>query len=137
MKTVRYSTRNKWAGTMKCPSCAHVVRAWRSSGMSDIAPHFYCDSCSNAIHREVDKEVSRDQQTDQILCTIANSLPECPCGGQFRPSANPKCPKCHEEFRHSASALQRLTDPHVILIDGACFYSDREPYRVKISPFYL
>jgi len=105
--------------------------------MSDIAPHFYCDKCSNAIHREADKEVSWDNQTEEVLDAIAKSLPECSCGGRFRPDANPKCPKCFTEFKHSATALKRLTDPHVILIDGACFYSDREPYRVKISPFYL
>lgn len=137
MKIVRYSTRDQWVGTMKCPCCSYVVRAWRSSGMSDIAPHFYCDQCSNAIHREADKEASWERQTEEILNDIATKLPDCPCGGRFRPGANPKCPKCNEEFRHSDSPLQRLTDPHVILIDGACFYSDREPYCVKISPFYL
>jgi hypothetical protein len=134
MKIVRYPTTNQWVGTMACPACHHVVRAWRSSGMSECFPHFYCNRCSNAIHRLADqKQVWSVPPSSEILERIAATLPDCSCGGHFKPGANPKCPACGAEFAHQQDAVRRLTDPNVILIHGACLFSDeRAPYQVEI-----
>ncbi len=133
MKKVRYPTTNPWVGTMTCPACGHTVRAWRSSGMSECCPHFYCDRCSNAIQRDADKELAWGKSTAETVAAISATLPPCPCGGRFKPGANPKCPECGGEFAHHWDPVRRLTDPHVILIHGACMFSDeRPPYRVEI-----
>ncbi len=56
-----------------------------------------------------------------------------PCGGRFAPGANPKCAQCGRDLAHQDDPLKRLTDPHMIAIDGACVYSDdSEPYQVRI-----
>lgn len=134
METVHYPATDPWVGTMTCPTCAHVVWAWQSSGMSDCWPHFYCDQCSNAIQRDADKAVAWEEQTLEIVQRIASTLPDCPCGGRFRPGTNPKCPACGQEFTHQNGVVERLTDPHVILIHEACLFGDsRPPYRVKIG----
>lgn len=134
METVHYPVTNQWVGTMSCPSCSHTVRAWRSSGMSDCWPHFYCDRCSNVIHREADKQTAWSEQTMEVVQRIAATLPACPCGGHFRPGANPKCPACGAEFAHQHDVVRRLTDPHMIVMHGACAFSgERAPYRVEID----
>jgi len=103
--------------------------------MSQMYPHFYCSDCSNAIHREKDQCLVRNDQSLEILQVIASSLPDCECSGKFVPGANPKCPTCQHEFRHQSSQLQRLSDPHIILIDGAVMYGDDGPkYQVLITP---
>jgi hypothetical protein len=102
--------------------------------MSDCWPHFYCDRCSNAIQRESDKSVALNEQSIEIVQRIADSLPACPCGGRFTPGADPKCPVCGTPFKHQDDIVKRLTDPHVIILDGACMFGDkRAPYQVKID----
>lgn len=134
METVRYPLTNQWVGTMTCPKCAKTIAAWRSSGMSDCWPHFYCDTCSNAIQRDSDKAAVRQGQAIETVQRIAATLPACPCGGRFVPGANPKCPACQTEFAHQDDTVKRLSDPHVILIHGAQFFSDHRPaYRVEIG----
>ncbi|HFJ2984745.1 TPA: hypothetical protein ACGTZM_005617, partial [Klebsiella pneumoniae] len=56
MKIVHYEANAPWIGRMKCPNpkCGKETPAWQSSGMSDSCPHFFCDTCSNVIHREQD-----------------------------------------------------------------------------------
>lgn len=133
METVYYPKDDQWCGTLTCPECNLETRAWRSSGMSQTWPHFYCDRCSNAIQREADRKLAWDEQTQAVLDRIAATLPECACGGRFKPGTNPKCPGCGFDFAHQDDPVTRLTDPHVILLDGACFFHDeRKPYRVKI-----
>lgn len=123
------------AGKLTCPDCMMEIPAWRSSGMSQMSPHFYCSDCSNAILREKDRRLAWDNQSLVVLQVIASSLPDCECSGKFEPGANPKCPTCHYEFRHQSSLLERLSDPHVILIDGAVMYGDDGPeYKVLITP---
>lgn len=132
MKEVVYRANDRWVGTLCCPACKYVARAWKSSGMSECRPHFYCDHCSNAIFRETDQAISWNEQSAAVLATIASTLPSCPCGGRFAPGANPKCPGCGAPFAHQNDPVTRLSDPHVILLDGACFFGQGEPYRVKI-----
>ena len=108
------------------------VSAWRSSGMSGCFPHFYCTRCSNVIHREADKLLAWNRRDAAVVDEIAATLPECPCGGRFAPGANPKCRYCGHEFLNDAPALIRLDDPHIIVMNGACFFGDRGPYRVRI-----
>ena len=132
MKTVTYRTTDRWVGTMTCPACRCATPAWRSSGMSDCWPHFYCNRCSNAVWRLEDQDSAWERQDEETLAAIAATLPDCPCGGSFVPGANPKCPGCGAEFTHQNEPLKRLTDPCVILIDGACFFGTGEPYRVEI-----
>ena len=134
MDVVRYPTTNPWVGIMTCPKCQHAVPAWKASGMSECWPHFYCDRCSNAIYRKGDQRIACTERSGAIVERIAATLPHCPCGGRFVPAANPKCPLCRTEFTHQDDAVRRLTDPHVIVLNGACFFSDeRPPYRVEIG----
>jgi len=103
--------------------------------MSQMYPHFYCSDCSNAIHRQKDQCLVWNDQSLEVMQIIASSLPDCECSGKFVPGANPKCPTCHYEFRHQSSQLERLSDPHIILIDGAVMYGDDGPkYKVRIAP---
>lgn len=70
----------------------------------------------------------------EVVQRIAVTLPSCPCGGHFRPGANPKCPTCGTEFAHQHDVVRRLTDPQLIAMHGACvFINDRAPYRVEID----
>ena len=133
MKTVEYPRSLQWVGDMLCRRCGEKTPAWKSSGMSDCFPHFYCDRCSNVIQREADKALVWHEATQELVDQIAATLPDCPCGGRFRPGADPKCRGCGEPLAHQDDPVKRLHDPHMIVIDGACAFSDtREPYRVRI-----
>lgn len=133
MEVVEYPRSLQWVGDMKCPRCERLTPAWRSSGMSDACPHFYCDRCSNVILREADRELAYNNASREVLDKIAATLPSCPCGGRFRPGTNPKCRYCGSEMPNSWDVVQRLHDPNMIVIDGACVFSDRKPpYCVKI-----
>jgi len=112
-----------------CSNCNLWIRYYRFDGTS-MAPHFYCDSCSNIFFSsEHRKKIWGKRLTDQLLLEIEETLPLCSCGGQFKPSQNPKCPHCHHEIKHDDSPLQRLTDPYAILVDGASVISDEQPKR--------
>ena len=101
--------------------------------MSQCFPHFYCDRCSNVIHRAADQRLVWNESSQELLDRVAATLPDCPCGGRFTPGANPKCCHCGEEIPHQNDPVERLGDPHMIVVDGACVFSDeRGPYRVKI-----
>jgi len=133
MKVTRYKRSSPWVGTMQCSECGHLTPAWRSSGMSQCFPHFYCNRCSNVIHRRSDQKLIWKESTAELLDQIAETLPDCPCGGKFTPGANPKCAGCGGDLAHQDDPLTRLDDPHMIAVDGACVFSDtREPYRVRI-----
>lgn len=126
-----------WVITLRCRYCFHDTKAFRSSGMSDSFPHFYCNQCSNAIHRDSDKHAIyyiRDKDmTMELVENIASTLPDCPCGGRFVPGANPKCPVCCTEFGRRGDVVKRLPNHHVIVISGACcFNDDGVAYRVEI-----
>lgn len=103
-----------------CPHCGASFGYHAFSGMADLAPHFYCDTCSNVLWRESDR-ASLDAGTDdaQLLETIAPTLPCCPCGGRFGAGRNPKCPGCRRELPHQATPAERLRDPHAIVVEGA------------------
>jgi transposase-like protein len=133
MKVVYYKKDAPWVGSFNCPDCSTSVAAWKSSGMSESCPHFYCNKCSNALVREKDKKLLYELgATEELLNTILPTLPLCGCGGKFEANSNPKCPKCKSEFKHQGNAVNRLSDPHVILVDGASLYRDRL-YSYKIS----
>jgi len=135
VKIVHYEKDGPWVGSFACPSCKTVTYAWRSSGMSESCPHFYCNSCSNALVRECDKDLLYEHgASKELLDKIISTLPMCDCGGQFEPGTNPKCPNCNFEFKHQNDVITRLSDPNVILINGAVLYRDvLENYRVEIS----
>ena len=133
MKIVEYPRSLQWVGDLKCPSCKLLTPAWRSSGMSGSFPHFYCDKCSNVILREADRDLVYHNATRVELDQIVATLPNCPCGGLFRPGANPKCGHCGCEVPNNSDAIKRLHDPNMIVVDGACVFSDcRPPYCVRI-----
>lgn len=105
---------------MQCSSCSKTIRYMRYSGMSGMSPHFYCDRCSNIIFRDCDlKLLYENEPSEELLERIASTLPNCPCGGQFAPGNNPKCPHCHTEHPHQHDPLARLSDPFVIKVEGA------------------
>jgi DNA-directed RNA polymerase subunit M/transcription elongation factor TFIIS len=134
MEIVEYKCNDPWVGHMDCPNCKSSIYAWQSSGMSESFPHFYCDKCSNVILRESDKGKVWNGVSEEILKEIESSLPNCECGGKFKAEANPKCPNCGFEFKHQNNSLQRLTDPHMILINNAILYDENGPkYSVKIT----
>lgn len=113
---------------MKCPNpkCGKETPAWQSSGMSDSCPHFFCDTCSNVIHREQDHALLYENEINQeLLDRIAATLPDCPCGGRFVPGANPKCPSCKTEYVHQWDAVKRLNVPFMPILDGSCLIRDR------------
>lgn len=135
MKIVEYILEdNPFVGTFVCPDCSEEILAWKSSGMSEQWPHFYCSDCSNAIHRQADQLLIWEERNQKKLNMITSSLPDCACGGKFSSGANPKCPTCNHEFKHRATPLKRLIDPHIILINGAIKYGDKGPeYQVVIK----
>lgn len=135
MKTVEYNGDNPWVRVVSCPNCAEKVSAWVSSGMSESFPHFYCDRCSNVYHdAEGKQEILANTATPELLEKLEVRLPGCPCGGCFRAAANPKCPHCGQGFQHQHNALQRLSDPHMIVVDQACVLGSKSgPYKVVIT----
>jgi hypothetical protein len=110
---------------IKCPYCEKDIRYWRSSGMSQSFPHFYCNRCTNVLFRESDhekiwaNEISKSLSSENILREIVDSLPSCSCGGQFTADASPRCPHCKTEISGEGSSLKRLSDPFLIKIEGA------------------
>lgn len=128
MKIVHYESNAPWVGKMKCPNpkCGKETPAWQSSGMSDSCPHFFCDTCSNVIHREQDHALLYEHEANQeLLEQIAATLPNCPCGGRFVPGANPKCPSCKTEYAHQWDAVKRLNVAFMPILDGSCLIRDR------------
>ena len=133
MKIIEYPMSLQWVGTMQCPNCHRLTLAWQSSGMSQCCPHFYCDRCSNVIHRQSDYFKIYNGVSEALLAEITQTLPSCPCGGNFKPGTNPKCVHCGTDFSHQGTLLERLNDPHMIVVDGACVFGDEiEPYQVRI-----
>ena len=106
--------------SMNCPHCNGVVEFYHYSGMGDLAPHFYCDSCSNILFREEDsRKLCNYELTEDLFDEITKDLPACTCGGQFRAETNPKCPHCGQEIKHHDSSLNRLRDPYAIQLKDA------------------
>lgn len=133
MKVVHYAADAPWIGSMKCPACTRLTPAWQSSGMSESFPHFYCDTCSNVINRQRDKDqVYTQTPTPELLKYIVDTLPDCPCGGHFKADTNPKCPHCRADYSHHWDAVKRLTLGQMILIDGATLVRD-DLYSYQIS----
>ena len=133
MEIVEYKRSLQWVGDLKCPNCKELTPAWRSSGMSECFPHFFCDTCSNVIHRESDKELVWNKKSEELLEQITTTLPKCSCGGQFAPNCGPKCKNCKSQIPVVKDAVDYLHNPNMIVIDGASAFSDkRKPYRVRI-----
>jgi len=135
MEVVHYEKDAPWVGSFECPQCKEITYAWKSSGMSESCPHFYCNSCSNALVREQDKGLLyKLGVSEELLNKIIPTLPDCDCGGKFEPGMNPKCPSCCFEFKHHNDSIARLGDPHVILVNGAVLYRDiLNDYRIEIG----
>jgi hypothetical protein len=114
--------------SINCPHCKDVVEFYHYSGMGDLVPHFYCDTCSNILFREGDHHKIRNREiTMALLNELSEDLPACPCGGQFSPEASPKCPHCKQEIKHQETALKKLTDPYAIQIKGASLLKPKKP----------
>jgi len=119
-KIYNYITKHNYPNEMDCPFCNYNFRYMKYSGMSMSFPHFYCNTCSNVIRRESDfDKVMKNKITVDLLNEITKSLPNCPCSGKFSPETNPKCPHCEHEIPHQRSAIERLTDPYLIVVQGA------------------
>jgi hypothetical protein len=133
MEIVEYSRQLQWVGNLKCPHCQGLNEGWRSSGMSEAFPHFYCSRCSNVFGRAADKELVWDAATPALLEQIAATLPDCPCGGHFTPGAGPKCQYCQQDTNLVADPVTYLRNPHMVVLDGACVCSDEGVrYQVRI-----
>ena len=111
--------------SIPCPHCALDIRYYHYSGMGDLAPHFYCDTCSNLYFSPRHRDLLRARAPSlELLRLIERELPACPCGGRFVPGSNPKCPHCGREVEHQSDPVERLTDPYAIQVEGARFISD-------------
>lgn len=119
-----YFLKRKYPYKTVCPTCNQEHRYMRYGGMSQLFPHFYCNKCSNVIRRKVDfeKVMKSEIISESLLQEISSTLPKCPCGGNFQPGTNPKCPHCKKEIPHQNNAIERLTDPYLIVIQGAKAY---------------
>jgi hypothetical protein len=114
--------------SINCPHCKGIVEFYHYSGMGDLVPHFYCDTCSNILFREEDHHKVRDREiTIELLNELSENLPACPCGGQFSPEASPKCPHCKREIKHQETPLKMLSDPYAIQIKGARLLKPKKP----------
>ena len=135
MKLVHHPNNAPHTGHLKCSECSTLTPAWKSSGMSESRPHFYCNLCSNALVRACDKEHFIEfGATQETIDLIEPTLPSCSCGGKFTLGANPKCPQCDFEFKHQKGIIGRLSDSHVILLDGAVLNRDDNfDYQVSIG----
>ena len=104
-----------------CPDCGHSIEFWWTSGMSGCFPHFFCDTCSSVIWRRQDQDLLLNPAMDEefALKRIAESLPTCKCGGQFKPGVGPRCPKCKHEFKREGPLTYQARSPNMILIEGA------------------
>jgi hypothetical protein len=70
--------------------------------------------------------------TEDTLEMISSQLPECSCGGRFSPGQAPKC-ECGFEFSFTDGPIERLKDPHILLLTGAMLFKDGvEQYTLKI-----
>ena len=127
-KTISYQRAP--AAHKQCPRCRHSVGYYWFSGMGDMAPHFYCDRCSNIFHSKKHNQLlwnnKPNQPTKKLLLEIEATLPSCPCGGRFRSGQNPKCPHCGFEFKHQKNPVERLEDPYAILLENAWVISPEE-----------
>ena len=120
----RTSTHAPTAST-PCPGCGKGIAHYRFSSMGDMAPHFYCDRCSNLFFRQSDADRLRTEPVgEELLRRIAATLPECPCGGHFRPGENPKCPHCGSAIPNRLDPVQRLTDPFAVIVEGAALVQE-------------
>ena len=85
------------------------------------------------IHRESDYFKIYSGISKEILDEIIASLPACSCGGSFTQNETPKCVHCGAPFPDKRDVMQRASDPHMTVVDGACVFSDKqETYQVKI-----
>ena len=133
IKVIEYDRSLQWVGDVHCPNCDGLTPAWISSEMSSSFPHFFCDTCSNVIHREADQALVWDEKSQELLDQIAATLPDCICGGKFAPNCGPICSHCNEQVPLVTDAVDYLHNSIMVVVDGACSFSDqREPFRVKI-----
>lgn len=122
----RISRRVPTAST-PCRQCGKDIGHYRFSSMGDMAPHFYCDRCSNVFFRESDAQRLRAEPLGEaLLGRIAATLPACPCGGQFRPGEDPKCPHCGWAIPNRLDMVQRLTDASAVLVEGAVLVEEEQ-----------
>lgn len=100
--------------------------ASQPSGMSNSCPHFFCDTCSNVIHREQDHALLYEHEVSQeLLYQIAATLTNCSYSGRFVPRANPKCPSGKAEYTYQWDAVKRLNAPFMPILDGSCLIRDK------------
>jgi hypothetical protein len=113
-------TKQRPCSVINCPHCNGRIEFYYYSGMGGLAPHFYCDSCSNILFRDEDrKKLYGNKPSKELLEEITKDLPNCICGGRFKAGANPKCHHCKKEIKHKSNPVQRLNDPYVIQNKGA------------------
>ena len=119
---MKLETREPTRG-IRCPACKVEISFYAYSGMGDLCPHFYCDTCSNLYHNYQHSTVLREKgESWEVLTELVADLPRCPCGGQFAAGANPKCPACGVELAHQSDPVQRLSDPYAIQLKEAVLY---------------
>jgi transposase-like protein len=105
---------------INCQNCKQEVFVYRFGGMSDVFPHFYCDSCSNVFFSKRYRNLlMKEKLSEKIANEIFSSLPHCSCGGFFSKDAYPKCPHCTYKLLDIFDPIARLSDPHAIILKHA------------------
>jgi len=69
-----------------------------------------------------------------MLAQVADTLPDCPCGGRLSVDSHSKCRKCAAIIPNKRDPVERLDNPHMYLVDGALLVRDkRYHYEVCIG----
>ena len=100
-------------GEGTCEQCGHVfVYYLVHNGFNDSA-YAYCDACGStalfsAWYAEVPK-IAELRFHEPIAPEVETFVRPCRCGGSFRGTASPRCPRCREPLsaEHAAEYLER------------------------------
>ncbi|WP_109488430.1 hypothetical protein [Occallatibacter savannae] len=101
---------------LKKGDCEHCGRFYRytlwHSGFGDNS-YAYCDTCGmlalfNYSNEYVSALPSPADKFGEIESSWEPWLQPCPCGGQFRKGASPRCPSCNQKLSatHAAAHIE-------------------------------
>ena len=118
-----------------CPVCGRLVEYWKSSGMSMMFPHFYCNRCHNPYWREKDQraiyELKTRSEVQVKISSILKELPKCSCGGSFTLDGGPVHPCCGHNPNKKYDFMNRVYNPNVYIFRGTKLGIERLPKEVK------
>ncbi len=115
-----------------CPSCGREIRYTILNINSGAEPFLYCDSGSDFVLREEDREAAKQLaplgehpslgDLRELYTELEARLPPCPTGGRFTIWANIKCPSCDYEFPYAGGKRDeavRFFESKIVWVEGA------------------